>query len=349
RPVGTLAGGCVGWIVVVAERGAALPVPGVAWGTGVLAIGALAVLCVAGAVVAPRLLRSRRVGLLTGLATVAVLLGVPGRFDALPGPFGGAWPPDDWLLAACDVGQGDALVLSAGPGAAVVVDAGPDPAAVDRCLDRLDVEQVPLLVLTHFHADHVDGLTGVLRGRRVGAVEASPMLDPTTGHDRVEATLASAGLAVTPTAYGEARSIGDLTLQVLWPDLPGPVAGPGDGSAANDASVVLLVETHGLRILLTGDVEPHAQARLAAALPGLDVDVLKVPHHGSSHQDEEWLTSLDAEVAFVSVGADNDYGHPDRGLLDLLAAGGTTVARTDRDGALAVTAGEAGPAVVTAD
>ena len=68
-------------------------------------------------------------------------------------------------MVACDVGQGDGLVLNAGPARAVVVDAGPDPAAMDGCLRRLGVERVPLVVLTHFHADHVDGLDGVLRGR----------------------------------------------------------------------------------------------------------------------------------------------------------------------------------------
>ena len=93
-----------------------------------------------------------------------------------PPSFG--WPPDGWVLVACDVGQGDALVLNAGPGQAVVVDAGPEPGAVDRCLDRLGVGEVPLLVLTHFHADHVDGITGVFDGRRVGAVRDDPAARP---------------------------------------------------------------------------------------------------------------------------------------------------------------------------
>ena len=85
------------------------------------------------------------------------------------------------MFAACDVGQGDALVLRAGPGSAVVVDAGPDPRAVDGCLRRLGVERVPLLVLTHFHADHVDGLAGVLRRRDVGEVEVTRLADPPGG------------------------------------------------------------------------------------------------------------------------------------------------------------------------
>ncbi|WP_278259392.1 hypothetical protein [Nocardioides convexus] len=100
--------------------------------------------------------------------------------------------------------------------------------------------------------------------------------------------------------------------------------------------MVLVVDAGGLRMLLTGDVEPPGQERLARLLPGLDVDVLKVPHHGSRHQDERWLTSLRPEVALVSVGADNDYGHPAEGLLRLLAGAGADVHRTDEEGDLAV-------------
>ena len=78
----------------------------------------------------------------------------------------------------CDVGQGDALVLNVARGEAVVVDTGPDPTLVDRCLRRLGVTRVPLVLLTHFHADHVEGLPGVLRGRAVGVVVTSPLDDP---------------------------------------------------------------------------------------------------------------------------------------------------------------------------
>ena len=70
---------------------------------------------------------------------------------------------------------------------------------------------------------------------------------------------------------------------------PATDSGSGDGSTANDASVVLLAHTAGLRILLTGDIEPHAQGAIDRMLPELEVDVLKMPHHGSAHQDEAWL------------------------------------------------------------
>lgn len=347
RVLGTLAGACVSWIVQVAERGADLPVPAVPWGAGAVPVAVLTVVCAAVAVVAPRVLRSRRVGTAVAVASLLLVLGVPGTIP-VPGWRGG-WPPSGWVLAACDVGQGDALAVAVAPRTAIVVDAGPDPAAVDRCLERLGVDVVPLVVLTHFHADHVAGLPGVLQDRTVGAVEASPMLDPAAGARQVAATAERVAVPVRAAPYDVTRRYGDVTVQVVAPDLPQPVAGPGDGSAANDASVVLLVESRGLRILLTGDVEPPAQARLASRLAGLEVDVLKVPHHGSSHQDVDWLRSLGAAVAVVSVGDDNDYGHPDHGVLDTLAAGGAEVARTDTGGDLVVLAGEDGPVVVTAD
>ena len=194
------------------------------------------------------------------------------------------------MLVACDVGQGDALVVRAGRGSGVVVDAGPDPAAVDGCLDRLEIERVPLLVLTHFHADHVDGLAGVLDGRAVGAVEVSPVADPPEGAAEVECARArgragAGGGAVRREPGGSATS----RCRCCGRCPARHATGPGDGSTANDASVVLLVEVAGVRLLLTGDVEPEAQAALARAWPGLRVDVLKVPHHGSRYQDLDFL------------------------------------------------------------
>ncbi len=302
RLLGTLAGWCVAWIVAVAERGASLPVPALGWGTGAVALALLTALVTGLALLLPRLLARPAGGAACSALVLLVVL--------VPAPTPG-WPPAGWVVVACDVGQGDALVLRAGEGSAVVVDAGPDPRLVDRCLDRLRIDRVPLLVLTHPHADHVDGEAGVRDGRPVGASE-------TTG----------------TAPYAATRVVGDVTLQVLWPP---PGAAPEN---PNDASVVLLAEVRGTRILLTGDVEPPSQAALARAWPGLVVDVLKVPHHGSRYQDLSWLLGLGARVALTSVGADNDYGHPAAGTLAPLEQAGVEVMRTDLDGDVAVTVRE---------
>ncbi|WP_460715287.1 DNA internalization-related competence protein ComEC/Rec2 [Nocardioides dilutus] len=327
RGPGTLAALCVAWIIEVAEQGADLPAAAIGWGTGAVALVVLTVVVVCLALAAPRLLARPVTGVACCMVMVVAVVVRPPDLG---------WPPDGWVLVACDVGQGDALVLRAGERAAVVVDVGPEPSGVDACLERLDVEWVPLLVLTHFHADHVDGLAGVLEGRAVDDVVVTRRLDPPRGVNDVIDTLHGAGVVPRYAGYGATASYGPLTLQTLWP-LPGPATGgPGDGSSANDASVVMLAETAGVRILLTGDVEPPAQAVLARMLPGLEVDVLKMPHHGSAHQDDDWLASLDPALVLVSAGADNDYGHPAVSALDPLSAGGAEVGRTDLDGDLAV-------------
>lgn len=327
RLLGALAGWCVAWIVVVATRGADLPGAAIGWGTGPVALAALTVLTMGLVVLGPRLLRRPTTGI---ACSVVLVLVVAVRPPAL------GWPPDGWVLVACDVGQGDALVVRAGPGAGVVVDAGPDPGLVDRCLDRLGIEAVPLLVLTHFHADHVDGLPGVLDGRDIGTALTTRLLDPPEAAATVDAELAAVGVAPVRASSGMTVQAGEATVEVLWPDVDSPTQGPGDGSTANEASVVLLARVRGVRMLLTGDIEPEGQAALARALPGLQADVLKVPHHGSRYQDEPWLLSLGARLALVSVGADNDYGHPAATALDPLTAAGVAVLRTDRDGDVAV-------------
>ncbi|WP_307861710.1 ComEC/Rec2 family competence protein [Nocardioides xinjiangensis] len=322
-----------GWIIAVARRGADVPTAAVDWGTGPVPLAVLTLLCVAAVPLAPRLLgRPGSTLACTGLLVVAMLVRLP-----TPG-----WPPDGWVLAMCDVGQGDGIALRAGPGQAVVVDAGPEPAVMDACLDRLGITSVPLLVLTHFHADHVGGVAGVVDGREVGAIEATGLVEPAAGARGVES---AAGRVPAQAAYGLTRTVGEVTLQTVWPR-PGESRVDPSESAANNASVVLVAEVAGVRVLLTGDVEPSAQAALARDLSDLRVDVLKVPHHGSRHQDTDWLGSLGARLALVSVGEDNDYGHPAPDLLSSLSSAGMRVWRTDLSGDVAVVARDEGLGVV---
>jgi competence protein ComEC len=317
-----LAGLPAWWIVTVARHAADVPGAALPWLGGVRGALVLALLTVA--VVTLRQIRP--VAVVAALLAAVLLLrpSVP-----LPPLLPGSWPPRDWVLVACDIGQGDALVLNAGSGAAVVVDAGPDPDAVDGCLRRLGVRRIPYLLLTHFHADHVEGLPGVLRGRAVAEIGVSPLPDPPAEVDRV--TRWAGRVPITHPAPGEQRVAGAVSWRVLWPSRL-----IAEGSPPNNASVVLLAEIRGVRILLTGDIEPPAQAALHRAEPGLRADVVKVPHHGSAHQDEAFLASLGARIAIASVGADNDYGHPAPGTLRLLAALGMQVLRTDLNGDVAV-------------
>ncbi len=255
----------------------------------------------------------------------------------MPLPTAVAWPPAGWVLVACDVGQGDALVLATGAGRAVLVDAGPDAHAVDRCLTDLRVRTLDLVVLTHFHADHVDGLAGALRGRQVGGLVTTIVDDPPGQARRVRQLAAQAGLPVRAAVVGERGQDGPVTWQVLWPERVIHA-----GSVPNNASVVLDVRVAGLRLLLLGDVETEAarviDMRLRALPEGPRADVLKVAHHGSARQDDRLLADIAPGLALISVGAGNDYGHPAAALLRRLASQGAVVARTDLSGDLAVVA-----------
>ncbi|MFF7973256.1 ComEC/Rec2 family competence protein [Streptomyces sp. NPDC007905] len=330
------AGWPAGWIASVARTGAALPGGGVDWpGTWP---GALLLAAVTGGVVSAGRLLLRNPWWCGALGVLLLLVVV--RPAPLTRVVTG-WPPPGWRYAMCDVGQGDATVLAAGEGTGVVVDAGPDPARVDHCLGELGITRIPLVVLTHFHADHVAGLPGVLRGRSVAAIETTDFEEPAGEVEFVRKEAAERHIPLTRAVAGEKRRTGPVDWRVLWPPAapaPGqvPVAEP-DGP--NDASVALLVRTGGLRLLLLGDLEPPSQQALlhspaAAELAG--VDVLKVAHHGSAYQDPDLIRLAAPRVALISCGAGNPYGHPATATVAALRAGGAMVLRTDRDGALAV-------------
>jgi competence protein ComEC len=313
-------------IVWVAHLGAALPGAAWPWPSSWPAVTLLAVVGLGLGWLMPALLSRRWLSLVLAVALVAALI----RGTWQPG-----WPPRDWLMVACSVGQGDALVVRAGRHEALLVDVGPDPGLLDRCLDELAVDRIPVLVLTHFHADHVDGLAG-LADRPIGRIWASPVATPPDSVRMVHRVAAARGVPVETPPPGSSGHLGDLEWQVLGPVDTLPAAQAEESE--NDASLVLGVTARGVRLLLTGDIEPLAQQALLAAGTDLRADVLKVPHHGSSHQEPAFFRATGATLAVASVGRDNSYGHPAARTVDLARSLGMTFLRTDVQGSVAITA-----------
>ena len=219
----------------------------------------------------------------------------------------GRFPAGQWDLFICDIGQGDGYVINLHNHRAIVIDVGPDPDAMDRCLRQLDISTIALLILTHPHADHIAGLSGARKGRKVEAQWFGNI------------------------AAGSTATIGQYSIKVLWPLQVG-----AKDENPNNLSIAAVIESPDLRLFAAGDIEPPVQAQLRAKVGR--VDIYKVAHHGSRFQDLTLMRELSPTLALISVGADNSYGHPADSTIAALEHLHAKVLRTDEDGAIAVAA-----------
>ncbi|MFK3678909.1 ComEC/Rec2 family competence protein [Microbacterium sp. NPDC090218] len=320
------------WIATTATTTAQLPGAQVLLpaGIGSAALVALISVCIAVVLLRSRIAPRRRVAALAVLvvrrgaaAVLVVVLSLATARILLDGPLATVTSPDGWSVAACDVGQGDALLVRSEEKVALI-DTGPAPERLAACLRSLGVERIDLLVLTHYDLDHAGGTSAVLG--RVGAVLHGPVTEDS--ERALLADLATAGAQVEQASAGQRGVLGEATWRVLWP-LRASAAFP----SGNDASVVMEFAGGGVpRSVFLGDLGAASQRMLLRTARLGQYDVVKVSHHGSADQESGLYETLQARVALVSVGADNDYGHPRAEILDLLSATGAHVLRTDQQG-----------------
>ena len=263
-----------------------------------------------------------------------------------------AYRPDGVArVVVLDVGQGDGILVEGGRGGRMVVDGGPDPGrlliALDERLPPWD-RRIDVLVLSHPHEDHVAGLALLLQRYRVGRVYEPGMRGPGPGYDAWAKVLADGGPPRGRLATGDQLTLDSISLRVLWPDASRVPEQPSDsGTGINNVSIVLLGEVAGHRFLLAGDVEEGVDPELLErGLP--PVDLLKVAHHGSgTASTREFLEAVRPDVAVVSAGAGNPYGHPNPGTLARLGELAGQTLRTDTDGTVEVAFGGDGLRVRT--
>jgi competence protein ComEC len=278
-----------------------------------------------GALVLPRLRRpwaprAAAVGSLTVLAVVAVWSTWP---RTPPPP-----PPKGLRITALDVGQGDSILLQV-PEGSVLVDQGPPEADVAGQLTRLGVRRLAALVLTHPQRDHVGGAARVLASIPVDFV-LDPRIPAPSGDERSALTVARReGVRVVAARAGATFRLGSLTLRVLWPRQPVP-----KGDDPNNWATVIHARYGEVDALLTADAESNVTLPLRPP----QAEILKVAHHGSADEGlEQLLRAVRPQVALISVGAGNDYGHPAPSTLAALEARlGAAVHRTDLEGAITV-------------
>jgi competence protein ComEC len=146
------------------------------------------------------------------------------------------------------------------------------------------------------------------------------------------------GTQIITVQKGMVATMAGISFEVLWPDatVHSFAAMPGEGSGINNASIALIISNKDWSIFTAGDLEPPAQHEILGSVR--KVDIYKVCHHGSKYQDSQLMKSLSAQIAVISVGAKNSYGHPSAETIATLTRLGTQVVRTDKDGALAISA-----------
>lgn len=255
----------------------------------------------------------------------------------------GSLPDGRLHLAMLDVGQGDAILVTAPSGATMLIDGGPDPDLLLRRLgERLPWwrRRIDVMVLTHPHEDHVAGLVAALERYQIGLI-----LDTGRGYENptyprfMQAVSAEpGGRLVTARAGQRLRLDATTVLTLLYPGAD-DVSGPLPDGDINNASVVGLLRGAGFTALLTGDAKAPIEAMLAERGLLTRVDVLKVGHHGSDSSSSPAL--LDATrpgAALISAGIGNPYGHPRQVTLDNLhRIPALRLHRTDMEGSLEVT------------
>jgi competence protein ComEC len=245
--------------------------------------------------------------------------------------------PASWVIAACDVGQGDGLIIRSA-GHIAVIDVGRKPQPMTRCLEQLGITHVDILVLTHFDKDHVGGLSALF-----GKVSYAIVGKPENAEDQqLLEQLSRSGADVIRGHSGMKGQLGEAHWEVLWPDGERPFMDTG-----NPGSVTMLVTFPQFNALFLGDLGKESQLALLNSTYLPHVDVVKVAHHGSADQSSTLYELIQPVIGIFSVGADNDYGHPRRETLDILEHLHALTPRTDEDGLVLVSESSTGLSVWT--
>jgi competence protein ComEC len=260
-------------------------------------------------------------------AAVALVLWLPlpvgvGGRDA------GAAPAHGLRIEVLDVGQGDAILFQPVDGPAVLIDGGPPGAGLERKLEATGVEGLGAAIVTHDQSDHVGGIEEL-----IGAMPVRRLFFARLRRELIVRANAAGAVAERIAAGRELHS-GRLRLQVLWPP-PELVTGPSASADPNQLALVIEARWGDFSMLLTADAEAEA----VPLDPG-PVDVLKVAHHGSDDAGlGDLLEQTRPQLAVISVGEDNSYGHPTAGTLRTLEQHRVPTLRTDEDGTVVIDVG----------
>lgn len=233
-----------------------------------------------------------------------------------------------------DVGQGDSSLVLLPGGAVILIDAGP---ANKRSAEELSKilpktrRTIDLVVISHPQLDHAGGLPEVIKRNRVGAVAGHLALASSSVVQEIKERLKTQRIGSVRLIRGDKIRFGGSLIRVLYP----PEAVLARAKDLNETSLVLLVESAGMRLLFTGDINAAIGNKIRPA----SATVLKVPHHGSKYGlSENLIRLIHPKIAVIEVGK-NTYGHPAPEILRIIGKYGACILRTDQNGTIKITGG----------
>ncbi|MFH1171437.1 MAG: ComEC/Rec2 family competence protein [bacterium] len=235
-----------------------------------------------------------------------------------------------------DVGEGDSLFLEAPNGQQMLIDGGPTNGVLEklgRAMPSFD-RSLDIIVLTHPDADHLTGLVEVVRRYRIGQILFTGVQDSTATYQTFLALLLERDVRTTSVVAGDTVSFGGATLTIL-----APFASWQDREAKemNNTGIVSRLDYRAFSLLLTADVDTTVESALVRASSNLQATVLKVGHHGSKFSTSAALLSaVQPQLAVISVGEKNTFGHPSQETLGRLADQHIPILRTDQGGDITI-------------
>jgi competence protein ComEC len=232
-----------------------------------------------------------------------------------------------------DIGQGDAIFIETPQSQQVLIDGGPGSGILEKLGKEMPFwdRDIDLIILTHPEADHLSGLIEVLKKYKVQNILWTGVVRDTPEYREWEELIKEEGAKIFIASSGQKiKMTNGISIDILFPF---ESAEGKEFENSNDTSIVSRLAAGYNSFIFTGDISEIAEKEIISKTIDIDSDVLKISHHGSkTSSSEEFLKEVSPEIAVISVGKDNFYGHPTQEVLENLNKYGIKVLRTDEAG-----------------